>query len=109
MAQTNCHSMFTSKIHIDRHLTRELSSQSCSRDLLSPMRQKQSGVLKFKWLQHCFLCGEDCYINVDPKHLDQWRDSFECRTSDRGKGNIVFKEVILQVSAIKPSMHYPYS
>ena len=64
------------------------------------MRQKQSGVPKFKWLQHCFLCGEDCYIIVDPKHPDRWRDSFECSTSDRGKGNIVFKEVIFRLAPL---------
>ena len=107
MAHKNCLSAYTSKNHIDRHLKRELSSQSCSRDLLSPKQQRRSGVPKFKWLQHCLFCGEDFNIIVDKKHPDRWRESYECRTSDREKGKLTFKEVILQVSTIKPSLHYP--
>ena len=53
--------------------------------------------------------GKDCNINVDKKGSDWWRESYEYRTSDRGKGNLTFKEVILQVSTIKPSLHYPQS
>ena len=77
--------------------------------MLSPKRQRQSEVPKFNWLQHCLLCGEDFNINVDPKHLDQWREPYKCRTSDRGKDKLTFKQGILQVSAIKPSFHYPQS
>ena len=107
MAQKNCLSTYTSKTHIVRHLKRELSSQSCSRDLLSLKRQRRSEVPKFKWLQHCWFCGEDCNIIVDKKHPDLWRESYECRTSDRGKGKLAFKEVTLQVISIKSSLHYP--
>ena len=107
MANKNCRSTYTSKTHIDRHLKRELSSQSCSRDLLSPKGQRQSEVPKFKWLQHCLFCEKDCNVNVDLKQPDRWRQSDECRTSDRGKGKLTFKEVILQVSEINPSLHYP--
>ena len=36
VAHKNCLSTYTLKTHIDGLLKRELSSQSCSRDLLSP-------------------------------------------------------------------------
>ena len=39
VAHKNCLSTYTSKTHIDGHLKRELSSRSCSRDLLSPKQQ----------------------------------------------------------------------
>ena len=53
-----CLSTYTSKTRIDKHLKRKLSSQSCSRDLLSPKRQRRSEVPKIKWLKHC-ICGDD--------------------------------------------------
>ena len=49
---------------------------------------------------------KDCTINVDKKHPDRYRKSYECRGLDRGKGKLTFKQVILQVSAIKSSFHY---
>ena len=48
----NCLSMYTLKTHIDRNLKGKLSSQSCSKDFLSPKQQRRSEVPKFKWLQH---------------------------------------------------------
>ena len=77
--------------------------------LLSPKRQRQSEVPKFKWLLHCLFFGEDCNLNVYPKHLDRWIESCKSRTPDRGKGKLILQEGILQVSVIKRSLHYPHS
>ena len=41
VAHKNCLSTYSSKTRIDRRLKRELSSRRCSRDLLSPMRQRR--------------------------------------------------------------------
>ena len=48
----------------------------------------------------------DCDIKVDPMHPDRWREAYECRTSDRGRGKLTFKQVILQVSVFLTQLMY---
>ena len=50
----------------------------------------------FSW-QLLFACGKECCMTPDPKNLKRWRESFECRTSDRRINKLNFKEVILKV------------
>ena len=109
VTQKSCLSTYNLKTHIDRHLKSELSSQSCSKDVLSSKQLRRSKVPKFKWLEHCLFCGEDCNINVDQKHPDWWRESNKCGIFDRGKGKITFNQVILQAGATTPSLYYPQS
>ena len=45
-------------------------------------------------------------IKVDPKHPDRWREAYECTTSDRGRGKLTFKQVILQVSVFLTQLMY---
>ena len=51
----------------------------------------------FHWNRQCLFCGEEYSVDVDKKNPQRWRESFECRISDRGKGKLSFKEVILLV------------
>ena len=53
VSNKNCLFTYTSMTHTDRHLKTKLSSQSCSRDLLSPKRQRQLEVPKFKYRIAC--------------------------------------------------------
>ena len=84
------------KNHIARHLKRttpiaEGSSES--------KWSRRSVSTSFNFKKNCFICGESCNVIPDKKHPDRWKKNkaFVCRTADRGKGKLSFKEVLLQV------------
>ena len=54
-------------------------------------------------LRKIVLCGASCNVLKDKKHPDRWKKNkaFLCKTADRGKGNLSFKEVLLQVRKIE--------
>lgn len=95
-AHKNCLSTYTSKTHIKRYIKR-CSEQNNTSSEVPCKRLRRSQVTQFEWKTCCFFCGKTCLITPDPKHPDRWRKAFECRTSERGKGNLTFKEVILKV------------
>ena len=52
----------------------------------------------------CFFCGEECIVDIDPKHPDKFERNpgIMCKTADRGKSkdgkqSKSFKEVIEEV------------
>ena len=55
----------------------------------------------------CFICGQYCEVIPDPKNPDSWEKycGILYRTADRGKGNNVFKEVLLKVGYISYCRH----
>ena len=61
-------------------------------------RRSSIGIFDFK--KHCIICGEHCNVIKDRKHLDRWKKNkgFRCRTADREKGKLSFKEKLLQVN-----------
>ena len=61
-------------------------------------RRSSTGMLDCK--KHCIICGENCNIVKDKKHLDRRKKNkgFRCRTADQRKGNLSFKETLLQIN-----------
>ena len=58
----------------------------------------------FEFQKFCFFCGEECIVDVDPKHPDRFERNpgVMCKTADRGKSKDgkqrkSFKEVIEEV------------
>lgn len=94
IAHRNCLSTYTSPCHIERHLKRK--KPECS-GRTRPKRKKVSRK-PFFWKKQCLFCGDPCEVEKDKKHPDRWRESYECRTADRGKGIDTFKDVILNVN-----------
>ena len=62
-----------------------------------PVKHTKKSWQPFDWNRQCLFCGEECPIEVDKKNPEYWRESFECRTSDSGKGKLSFKEVNIDV------------
>ena len=91
----NCYLTYTSNNHIERYLKRKNQNQE------SPCvkRSKRSSSTFFDFKKNCLICGEACNIVKDKKHPERWekKKSFLCRTADRGKGKLSFKDVLLQV------------
>lgn len=99
-AHNYCYLHYTSKDHIQRHLKR---TAKCSVDKInssSSRKSRRSTSKPFDFNLHCIFCGEPCAIKPDPKNPSRWKKNkgILCRTADRGKGNLSFKDVILQVS-----------
>ena len=86
--------MYTSKEHIERHLKR---THNDNKDSQKPKKRTQRSVQSFDFKLHCIFCGESCSIVPDKKNPKRWRKAYFCRTSDRAKGLLSFKDVILQV------------
>ena len=65
-------------------------------------RSKRSSTTFFDFKKNCLTCGEACNIEKDKKHPERWNKnkSFLCRTADRGKEKLSFKDVLLQVCII---------
>ena len=91
-AHKNCLSTYTSNNHTQKHLKRTKKDSG-----KMPVKRTKISRQPFQWNRYCLICGEECSIEVDKKNPRRWRESFECRTSDRKKGKLSFKEVILQV------------
>lgn len=100
-AHRNCLSTYTSKSHIDRHLKRKETNDNPTQ----PKRRKISRK-PFFWKEECFFCGEKCEVKVDKRNPSRWRESYECRTADRGKGQDTFKDAILKVTIFDIFNHY---
>ena len=92
-AHKSCLSTYTSNNHIQKHLKKKTKKDSGK----TPAKRAKISRQPFQWNRQCLICGEECSVEVDNKNLQRWRESFECRTSDRNKGKLSFKEVILQV------------
>ena len=91
-AHKNCLSTYTSNNHIQRHLKRIKKDSG-----KTPEKRTKISRQPLQWNRQCLFCGKECLIEVDRKNPQPWRESFECRTSDRDKGKLSLKEVILQV------------
>ena len=94
----NCYLTYTSNNHIERYLKRKNQNQEAS----CVKRSKRSSTTFFDFKKNCLICGEACNIEKDKKHPERWNKnkSFLCRTADRGKGKLSFKDVLLQVCII---------
>ena len=88
----NCLSTYTSYNHIQRHLKRTKKDSG-----QTPVKRTKISRQPFYSNRQCLFCGEQCSKEIEKKNLQRWREYFECRTSDRDKGKLPFKEVILQV------------
>ena len=92
----NCYLTYTSSSHIERY--RKRTSQG-GEDSPPPKRTGRSSSNLFDFKRNCLICGDICNVEKDKKHPERWErnKAFLCRTSDRGKGKISFKDVLLQV------------
>ena len=88
----NCYLTYTSNNHIERYLKRKNQNQEAS----CVKHCKRSST------KNRLICGKACNIEKDKKHSERWNKSksFLCRTADRGKGKLSFKDVLLQVCII---------
>ena len=94
----NCYISYTSNDHIDRYPKRK-TQQEASSSSSANKRSRRSLSTTFEFKRNCLVCGEICNVIPDKKHPDRWMKNkgFLCRTADRGKGKMSFKEVLLQV------------
>ena len=51
---------------------------------------------EFIFKKHCIFCGKDCEP-LNPCNPTQWRKVKQCRTADRGKDQLPFKQSILLI------------
>ena len=95
-----CVSSYTSKSHILRHLKRIHTADRPSINggpIVAAKRFCRSDLPDFSFKRHCLFCGMDCIMDYNTKNPSRWRQVYLCRTADRGKKTIPFKEVILEV------------
>ena len=95
----NCYLTYTSNNHIERCLKRKNQEESGTS---SVKRSKRSDLRSFDFKKNCIICGEFCNVIKDKKHPDRWEKNkaFICRTADRRKGVLSFREVLLMVRGI---------
>ena len=93
----NCYLTYTSNDHINRYLKRTHSEEAGTSDV---KRSRRLSTEKFDFKQNCIICGKYCNVIKDKKHPDRWKKNkgFLCRTADRGKGKLSFKETLLKVN-----------
>ena len=94
---TLCYTAYTSKEKIQRHLKRK--SMATILDLPVLTSKRINDMTPFDFTVNCFICGTFCSVEMDTKHPDRWKKNpgMLCKTADRGKGKLSFKEVILNV------------
>ena len=63
----------------------------------TPVKRKKISRQSYYWNRQCLFCGGECSIEIDKKNPQGWKESFKWRTSDRDKGRLSFKQVILLV------------
>ena len=97
-SHSNCISTYTSETHIKRYLSMEGddSNKRNSSDNSVNLRRRSESARSYIWKEHCLFCGEKCTLEKDKKHPDRWRESYACRTSERGS-MMVFKKRLLKV------------
>lgn len=90
MCHKNCVSTYTSEHHIKRH------EQLTNNDppLAKKPRRCETGEFIFK--KHCIFCGKNCEP-LDPRNPSRWRKVVQCKTVDRGKDQLPFKQSILLI------------
>lgn len=87
----NCVSTYTSKTHIQRHLSKE-SRQTEDEPVVKRLRRSE--VTSFDFKLHCIFCGKVCIPNPDAHNPARWRKVVQCRTANR-ESDKTFKQVIL--------------
>ena len=93
---SNCYVSYTSKNHIQRYKKRRSIETAASSSNI-PCKSTRSSVPLFDFKTKCFICALPCNVEVNKIHSDRWKKNkaFLCKTADRGKGVLTFKEVIL--------------
>ena len=92
----NCYLSYVSPHHIQRLANkRKLESIPCDAN----KRKTRSSISEFNFLANCFICGTECNVERDKKHPDRWEKNkaYLCKTAERGKGNLTFKESLLNI------------
>ena len=85
-----CHKSCVSQHHIKRH-------ERFFKDEDRPIKKhRQSAQYEFVFKEHCLFCGHQCK-QLDSRSPQRWRKMIQCRTAERGKGHISFKDTILPV------------
>ena len=86
----NCYVIYTTHDHINRYLKRKYAEQPVTSQV---RRIRRSSTRIFDFKKRCIICGENCNVIKDKKHLDRWKKNkdFCCRTADLGKRNLFFK------------------
>ena len=76
-----------------------MATNSGSSSTTTSKRTKRGDMTPFDFTVNCFICGTFCSVEMDTKHPDRWKKNpgMLCKTADRGKGKLLFKEVILNV------------
>ena len=94
----NCYLTYTWNNDIESYLKRKNQNQEAS----YVKRSKRFSTTFFDFKKNCLTCREACNIEKDKKHPERWNKnkSFLCRTADRGKEKLSFKDVLLQVCII---------
>ena len=102
---TNCYNTYTSNNHIERYLKRKRRNQG---EETIVKRSKRLSTELFDFKKHCLICGKLCDIEKDKKHPDRWEKNpaFLCRTADRGKNKLSFKDVLLKVCSFVISFYF---
>lgn len=90
LCHKNCVSTYTSEHHIKRH--EKLSKQETP----PAKKPRRSDTGEFIFKKHCIFCGKDCEP-LDARNPNRWRKVIQCRTADRGKDRLPFKESILLI------------
>ena len=89
----SCLKSYTSRAHIGRYLKRNITAEHGTE---RQEKKTRRSLQLFDFKLHCIFCGELCNLVPDKKNPKHWRKAFICRTSDRGKGNLSFKNAILE-------------
>ena len=90
LCHKSCVSTYTSQHHTKRH-------ERFSKDEdLSIKKHRRSATYEFVFKEHCLFCGHQCK-QLDSRNPQRWRKVIQCRTAERGKGHISFKDRILLV------------
>ena len=94
LSHPNCLSTYTSSHHIKRHNAKRSSDGKYNHTRNKVTQRSLQSNFHFKL--HCFVCGKYCSLERDPKTPNRWKRATICRTSDRGTGNLSYKDVVLE-------------
>ena len=94
LGHLNCLSTYTSSHHIKRYNAKRFSDGKYNHTRNKVTRRSLPPNFDFKL--PCFCCGKYCSLERDPRNANRWKRATICRTSDRGTGNLSYKDVVLK-------------
>ena len=93
LSHPNCLSTYTSLHHMVRHNAKRSSDGKYNHTRNKVTRRS---LPNFDFKLHCFFGGKYCSLERDPKNPNHWKRATLCKTSDRGTGNLSYKDVVLE-------------